>query len=43
MQRVAMEEARRKMQMKYNEEAEVAAKKQEEVSNNQFQVLQFHN
>jgi hypothetical protein len=33
-----MEEARRKIQLKYNEEAEAAAKKEMEVSNNQFQV-----
>jgi hypothetical protein len=34
MRRREVEEARRKMQMKYNEEAEEAARKKKEVSNN---------
>jgi transposase len=43
MRQYAMEEARRKLQMKYKKEAEAAAKKKKEVSNNWLHVLQFLN
>jgi hypothetical protein len=37
MRRREVEEARHKMQMKYNKEAEEAAQKKKEVSNNWFE------
>jgi transposase len=41
MRQAAVEEARRKMQMKYKKEAEEAAEKNKQVSNNWLLVLQF--
>jgi hypothetical protein len=43
MRQVEVEEARRKMQMKYKKEAEEAAEKMKQVSNNWLHVLQFSN
>jgi hypothetical protein len=41
MRRRQVEEARLKMQMKYNEEAEEAARKKKEVSNNRSECSTF--